>query len=139
LFSHRKLSLTAVLGAHAASTVERMRAQRVVLAVQDTTTLNYSTQLATEGLGPIGSRKDRGQGLVLHEQKESRKWRLSFEAAVNAQRELPDTVVVSVGDREADVYDSPRIRGKGEEMFWLFAPLSVSERGRGRGRVRVRG
>lgn len=143
LFSHRKLSLTELLAAHAAATVERMRAHRVVLAVQDTTTLNYSTQLATEGLGPIGYRKDRGQGLVVHdtvafsaagvalgvldaqvwardekefgkkarrkqrsiEQKESRKWLLSFEAAANAQRELPDTVVVSVGDREADVYE----------------------------------
>jgi len=143
LFSHRKLSLSKLLAAHAASTVERMRAQRVVLAVQDTTTLNYSTQLATEGLGPIGYRKDRGQGLVVHdtvafstegvalgvldaqvwardekdfgqkarrkqrsiEQKESRKWLLSFEAAASAQRELPDTVVVSVGDREADVYE----------------------------------
>ena len=143
LFSHRKLSLTGLLAAHATSTVERMRAHRVVLAVQDTTTLNYSTQLATEGLGPIGYRKDRGQGLVVHdtvafsaegvalgvleaqvwardekefgkkarrkqrsiEQKESRKWLISFEAAINAQRELPDTVVVSVGDREADVYE----------------------------------
>lgn len=143
LFSHRKLSLTEVLGAHAASTVERMRTHPVVLAVQDTTTLNYSTQLATEGLGPIGYRKDRGQGLVVHdtvafstegvalglldaqvwardakefgkkarrkersiEHKESRKWLLSFEAAASAQRELPDTVVVSVGDREADVYE----------------------------------
>ena len=143
LFSHRKLSLTGILASHAASTVERMRAHRVVLAVQDTTTLNYSTQLATEGLGPIGYRKDRGQGLVVHdtvafspegvalgvldvqvwarderefgkkalrkkrsiEQKESRKWLISFEAAAAAQYELPDTLVVSVGDREADVYE----------------------------------
>lgn len=143
LFSHRKLSLTGLLAAHGASTVERLRAHRVVLAVQDTTTLNYSTQLATEGLGPIGYRPDRGQGLVVHdtvvfsaagvalgvldaqvwarddkefgkkalrkqrsiEQKESRKWLLSFEAAASAQRELPDTVLVSVGDREADVYE----------------------------------
>jgi hypothetical protein len=143
LFSHRNLSLPKLLAAHAASTVERLRAQQVVLAVQDTTTLNYSTQLATEGLGPIGYRKERGQGLVVHdtmafspegvalglldvqvwardekefgkkaqrkqrsiEQKESRKWLLSFEAAASAQRELPATVVVSVGDREADVYE----------------------------------
>jgi len=38
-----------------------MRAHRVVLAVQDTTTLNYSTQLATEGLGPIAIARSAGR------------------------------------------------------------------------------
>jgi hypothetical protein len=120
-----------------------MREHAVVLAVQDTTSLNYTSLLATEGLGPIGYRKEGGRGLILHdtivfspqgialgvldaqlwarevdehgkkhsrkqrpiEEKESRKWLRSFEAAAGAQRALPATTVVSVGDREADVYE----------------------------------
>jgi len=143
MLDHKKLSLGEVLAAHATSTLERLREQRVVLAVQDTTTLNYTGLQATEGLGPIGYRKQGGRGLLLHdtvvfspqgvalgvldaqlwargtdehgkkhrrkqrpiEQKESRKWLRSFEAAAAAQRVLPQTTVVSVGDREADVYE----------------------------------
>jgi len=39
------------------------------------------------------------------EQKESVKWLKSFEAAQRIQRQCPDTVVVSVGDSEADLYE----------------------------------
>ena len=39
------------------------------------------------------------------EQKESVKWLRSYEAAARAQAELKNTTVVSVGDREADLYE----------------------------------
>jgi Domain of unknown function (DUF4338)/Transposase DNA-binding/Transposase Tn5 dimerisation domain len=39
------------------------------------------------------------------EQKESYKWLKSFEAAAKAQRRCPTTTIVSVGDREADIYE----------------------------------
>jgi hypothetical protein len=39
------------------------------------------------------------------EQKESYKWLKSFQAAAQAQRECPNTTIVSVGDREADIYE----------------------------------
>ena len=39
------------------------------------------------------------------EQKESIKWLKSFEAATQAQRQCSDTMIVSVGDREADIYE----------------------------------
>jgi hypothetical protein len=39
------------------------------------------------------------------EQKESAKWLRSFEAVTAVQRRLPATTVVSVGDREADIYE----------------------------------
>lgn len=55
-----------LLGAHSQSTVKRMQGQAVVLAVQDTTTLNYSTHAQTEGLGPISNNADRTVGLFLH-------------------------------------------------------------------------
>jgi hypothetical protein len=143
LLDHDQLSLPQLLAGHYASTVERMGEHSVVLTVQDTTTLNYSSHLDTEGLGPVGSRKDGAQGLLLHdtmaftpegvplglldaqlwarspeefgkrtqrsrlpiEQKESQKWLHSFTAAAAAQHELAHTQVVSIGDREADVYE----------------------------------
>jgi hypothetical protein len=39
------------------------------------------------------------------EQKESNKWLKSFQAAAQAQQQCPDTMIVSVGDREADIYE----------------------------------
>jgi uncharacterized protein DUF4338/transposase-like protein/transposase Tn5 family protein len=39
------------------------------------------------------------------EQKESYKWLRSFESVVEAQRHCPNTVLVSMGDREADIYE----------------------------------
>jgi hypothetical protein len=120
-----------------------MSREKVILAVQDTTSLNYSTHPATENLGPIGYRKHGGIGLLVHEtmafnpqgtplglldvqcwardgtdfgkkkrrhslpieQKESFKWLISFRKAAQAQKQCPETTVISVGDREADVYE----------------------------------
>jgi hypothetical protein len=73
------------------------------------------------------------------EQKESNKWLKSFQAAVEAQRQCPHTMIVSVGDREADIYElfqlaleSPqgpkllvraeqdRLLGDGQGHLWPF-------------------
>jgi hypothetical protein len=52
--------------AHHQATLQRARSHPVVLAVQDTTTLNYSTHPKTEGLGPIGSHSPKTIGLLVH-------------------------------------------------------------------------
>ena len=52
--------------AHQEATLERASAHPVVLAVQDTTTLNYSTHPKTQGLGPLGSHSPKTIGLLLH-------------------------------------------------------------------------
>ena len=143
LFDHPAMQLEQVLRAHYAATQARVAAQAVVLAVQDTTTLNYSTHPATEQLGPITNRADGWLGLHLHstiahdpqgtslglldvqcwardpqaygkkhrrhqlplEQKESVKWLRGYQAACRIAQACPDTTVVSVGDREADIYE----------------------------------
>jgi len=140
---HRETSLEVLLEPHYQATVARMRREPVILAVQDTTSLNYTAHPATENLGPIGYRKDRGIGLILHntmafnpegtplgllqvqcwardgadfgkkkrrhslpiERKESSKWLASFRRAAEAQKQCPQSRVVSVGDREADIYE----------------------------------
>ena len=135
--------LQAVLAPHYEATLRRICEESVVLAVQDTTSFNYSTHVATEGLGPIGSPERGPQGIMMHdtmaftvdglplglvdvqawardpkqigkkhtrhkrpiEQKESAKWLHSFKAASAVQAACPGTKVVSVGDREADIYE----------------------------------
>ena len=142
-FDHPETSLETILAPHYQATVARLRREAVVLAVQDTTSLNYTAHPATENLGPIGYRKDRGLGLLLHntlaftregtplglldvqcwardgadfgrkerrhslpiEAKESKKWLVSFRQVAEAQKQCPQSLVVSVGDREADIYE----------------------------------
>jgi len=142
-FEHPYMSMEKVLEQHYESTLGRVSQEGVVLGVQDTTTLNYTAHPATENLGPIGYRLDKGIGLILHdtmsftqdgtplglldvqcwardgedfgkkkrrhelpiEDKESHKWLISFRKVAEAQRRCPETTFVSVGDREADIYE----------------------------------
>lgn len=139
-FNNRATDMQVILKGHKESTIDRMKSNARVLAVQDTTTLNYTGHHSTNGLGPIGTKKDPSVGLILHntmafteegtplglldvqcwarkpceqtakrkdapiEQKESYKWLKSYRAACEAQALCPDTTVISVGDREADIY-----------------------------------
>jgi Transposase DNA-binding/Transposase Tn5 dimerisation domain len=50
---------------HHQATLQRVRAHAIILAVQDTTTLNYTTHPCTQGLGPI-CHTPRTIGLLLH-------------------------------------------------------------------------
>jgi hypothetical protein len=140
---HPGTSMETILEPHYQATRARMRREAVILAAQDTTSLNYTAHPATENLGPIGYRKDRGMGLMLHdtmafnregtplglldvqcwardggdfgkkkrrrslpiEEKESHKWLVSFRKVAEAQKQCPQSMVVSVGDREADIYE----------------------------------
>lgn len=139
-FKNRRVTMDAVLKGHVEASVERARQQRVVLAVQDTTFVNYTAH-SPEGAGPIGPTRD--VGVILHgtlafslggtplgmldaqcwardpeetgkreksrqlpiEEKESIKWLRSYRAVAEAQRLCPDTMFVSVGDRESDLFD----------------------------------
>jgi len=140
---HEQTTMDTLLQPHYRSTQARMRDESIVLAVQDTSSLNYTAHAATEGLGPIGTTATGPQGLHLHstlafnvqgtplgfidvqcwardadefgkkarrnrlpiEDKESYKWLKSFNATATAQASCPRTTLVSVGDREADIYE----------------------------------
>ena len=142
-FQNGQVNLETLLQPHVEATLERIKEQRVVLAVQDTTSLNYTRHPAEEGMGPINTTQDGGEGLLLHdtltftvegrplglldvqcwardpeeagkrhrrkelpiEQKESMKWLRSYRAVSEVQALCPDTTLVSVGDREADLYE----------------------------------
>jgi hypothetical protein len=65
-FDNEAVEPRQLLAPHRQATVRRMQGQAVVLAVQDTTSINYATHPATEGLGPITNNRDRTLGLFLH-------------------------------------------------------------------------
>jgi len=142
-FDNKRVDMKTLLKGHVEATARRVREHEVVLAVQDTTTLNYTAHPSTEGLGPINTKKDDGMGLILHdtmafseqgtplglldvqcwardeedagksakrydlpiEEKESIKWLKSYRAVNEVQRLCPETMLVSVGDREADIHE----------------------------------
>ncbi|MGA9992920.1 MAG: IS4 family transposase [Thiobacillaceae bacterium] len=140
---HEETAMQTLMQPHYRATEARLAKEAVVLAVQDTTSLNYTTHAATEGLGPIGSWPKGPQGLHLHstlafsttgtplglvdvqcwsrdvesfgkkakrhslpiEEKESYKWIVSYRAVASIQKRCRKTMLVSVGDREADIYE----------------------------------
>ena len=64
---NEKVEWAAILAPHYAAAEARTREHDVVLAAQDTTTLNYSTHPHTEGLGPISDQKHQVRGLIVHD------------------------------------------------------------------------
>jgi hypothetical protein len=140
-FSNDAIDPQDVLSSHIESTYSRLDKVPLVLAVQDTTEVDWTGHPATKGLGPLGH--TACQGLHVHStlaftpervplgllaqhvwardpddvgkrkrrkqlpirQKESQKWLTSLEAVFNARDWCAPTRFVSVGDREADVFD----------------------------------
>ena len=64
LLENPAVAPAALLAPHVQATVERVQRVPLVLAVQDTTDLDYSHHPATTGLGPIGD--GWGRGLLVH-------------------------------------------------------------------------
>ena len=169
---HEMTTMDTLLKPHYRATEARLKQENIVLAVQDTTSLNYTAHAATEGMGPIGSTAAGPQGLHLHstlafstagtplgfldtqcwvrdpddfaswanprpslptpigkkarrhtapiEEKESFKWLKSYRAVAEVQARCPNTTLVSVGDREADIYelfDEARKSGNGPKLL----------------------
>jgi hypothetical protein len=65
-FDNDEVSPERIQAPHQQRTVERMAEHPRVLAVQDTTFLNYTHHPKTEGLGPIGKKGQKQYGLGLH-------------------------------------------------------------------------
>jgi hypothetical protein len=66
LLDNDKIQFDNILVAHQDRTVQRAATVPVLLAVNDTSSLNYSERPATTGLGPIRTRADKTFGLWLH-------------------------------------------------------------------------
>ena len=141
-FDNKKVTPKGIQGAHRSRTVERMREHKRVLAIQDTSFLNYTHHPKTEKLGEIGNKTQNQRGFWMHstlavtekgvplglltqdfftrpigepahrpeelaklpiEEKESYRWLQAFEQTLAL---APDDVeVITVCDREADIYE----------------------------------
>ena len=65
-FDNPKVSPDKILAPHYERTVKRMKSHALVLAVQDTTYLNYTHHPQTEGLGEIGAKAQNQRGFGMH-------------------------------------------------------------------------
>jgi hypothetical protein len=65
-FDNDNVTPIKILDPHHQCTVERMRKQKLVLAVQDTTFFNYTHHPHTQGLGEIGNKKQNQRGFGMH-------------------------------------------------------------------------
>lgn len=142
-FENKQVSMDKLIDGHRESTIGRINSHGVVLAVQDTTTLNYTSHRSTRGLGPISTKKHKATGMFVHdtmaftpkgtplglldvqcwardpkqagkkylrkklpiEEKESMRWLTSYRRVAQAQKRCPTTRLVSVGDRESDIFE----------------------------------
>ena len=134
----------AMLATHRKRTMQRMRSHPVVLVVQDTTDLNFSTRPQTTGLGLAGTNQTGAQslGLKLHssvvltpdglplgilrsvadapeekglagkksvgrpmEEKKSFRWLPGLRDCVAVAKQMPQTRLLMVADREADLFE----------------------------------
>ena len=133
LFDQEGVDAWSILEPHILCTEQRMRAQPVVLCLQDTTSLDYNGQ-DIEGLGPIQYEPERG--LFLHptytvtpareplgildcwswarklrgadgerpaDIPESQRWIDGYERVAEVAATMPETRLVYVADREADM------------------------------------
>lgn len=134
-----KIKPDAMLGAHRAAALVRCSTQQTVLAIQDTTTLDFNGHAALTGIGPLGHGRHEGLHVhsvlavtpdgvplgLLHQEvwvrdeasagsrhqrraratadKESQRWLDALDAAQGSVS--APTHVVSVADREADIFD----------------------------------
>ena len=128
LLSNPGVSMDHILEPHVAATADRCRAEPIVLAIQDTTTLNDTRLEATEGLaerggggrGSVGVRAHAGLAVTAEgrplglfamdadfrdaPEEDSARWVDGLDRARELAAACPDTRVISVCDREGDVW-----------------------------------
>ena len=139
-----------ILAPHMAQTESRMRQHPVVLCLQDTTELDFNGQ-ETAGLGPLSYEAQRGMYLhptyvvtpgreplgvidawmwareakdadgVRPGVRESLRWIEGYERVAERAPTMPDTRLVYVADREADILElMQRAHQRGTPADWLI-------------------
>jgi hypothetical protein len=148
-FDNDKVSWEGILAAHIERSVSRMAAHPVVLCIQDTTELDFNGQRA-KGLGPLSYEAQRGMyvhptyavstsreplgvldawmwarepkkaGSARPGIKESLRWLEGYERLAEMAAQLPQTRLVYLADREADIMELLRCATQlGTPVDWL--------------------
>lgn len=66
-FDNKSVTMEKILKPHVEATARRIAEHKIVLSVQDTTSLNYTAHPLMEDLGPINTKGDKGTGLEVHD------------------------------------------------------------------------
>lgn len=131
LLENEHLEPLEILGCHSRKTEERARSHAVVLCLQDTTELDFSSQPGIAGLGRLNY--EARQGMYVHptlmvtpdgqalgvidawmwarkpkgeeDVKESIRWKEGYAIVADMAERVPDTRFAYVGDREADLWE----------------------------------
>ena len=165
LLSSERVSMQDILEPHQARMAERCEVEPVVLAVQDTTMLNYSGLKATGGLVSIGGGGNGSKGLAAHfglavnpagralgvfnldadfrltedeksagatkdgtDTNESLRWLKTFDRAQELARVCPKTRVITVCDREGDIWELLRTAANGGGRLLVRSSRSTQRR-----------
>ena len=129
LLGNPALDWREILEVHTQRTAERMQGQSIVLCIQDTTELDFTSQPGIAGLGRLSY--EAQHGLYVHPTlvvtpegaalgvidawiwargpkdepsvKESTRWVEGYEIVADLARQVPDSRLVYVADREGDL------------------------------------
>jgi hypothetical protein len=146
LLDNPALDWRALLEVHTQRTVERLSGQPLVLAIQDTTELDFTSQPGIAGLGRLSYEAQHGMyvhptlvvtpaGLALGvvdawmwargpkevpQIKESTRWVEGYEAVADLAESTPATRFVYIADREGDLRDlMEAAERRGTPADWL--------------------
>ena len=152
LLSNRRVGMDHILEPHFEATVERCRAERWVLAIQDTTTLIHDGLIATAGLDALGGGGKGVQGVLAHagmavnaagrplglflmnasfrraDGPDSVRWLEGLDRAMELDAACPETRVVSVCDREGDFWALLRHARRHDAALLVRASRSARRR-----------
>lgn len=138
--NNEEVDFEKIMKGHRDATLKRLQSEDVILAVQDTTSLDYTKKKISEQLGHIENSNCRGilvhptilfnvEGTCLgtiaseiwtrdigtirkkrirskpFKDKESYRWYSSIMEASKLAKAYPDKQIISVGDRESDIYE----------------------------------
>jgi len=154
-FNNQAITPEQILTPHYEATVERIKKEKVVLILQDTSEIDLSGRKNLSEVGYLGS--SQRKGFYLHpslavtpeklclglvdmeflqrkelgsrgqrkekaiEEKESYRWLKGYEAANRVALHAPNTIVVSVSDRESDIYELlEKTPSQDNQAYWLI-------------------
>lgn len=158
-FNHKSITPEQILTPHYEATLERIKKEKVVLILQDTTEIDFSGRKSLSEVGYLGN--ERKKGFYLHpnlavtpeklclglinieilqrkelgirgqrkskpiEEKESYRWLKGYEAANQIALKTPETVIVSIADREGDIYEIlEKTPSALNQAYWLIRSSS---------------
>lgn len=154
-FNHANVTPETILLPHAGATLERIKAEKIVLIPQDTTEIDFTGRKSMSGMGYLTN--EQSQGLYLHpsiaftpervclgvvemqhwirkeigtrnsrkekciEEKETYCWLKGYEASNKIALAAPNTMVVSISDREGDIYEIlEKLPSEENKAYWLI-------------------